>query len=276
MIDAHFHCWQIQRNDYGWLTPQLSPIYRDVTIEHWITHAKAHNIIGGVLVQAAPTLAETEFLLAQADAHDMVLGVIGWVDMLDPDVLTHIDALRSSSKLRGLRPMLQDLPNPDWILQPQLRPVFEHMVQHELVFDALIKPQHLPYICELTEQHPQLRVVIDHGAKPQIHQPHRKAWYANMQRLAKQSDPQRVACKLSGLWTEATPGSPCHVVRPWCEDLLRLWGHERLLWGSDWPVLELAGSFASWRQLSLEVLHSLPPEDRNQVLGGNARRIYWL
>lgn len=276
MIDAHFHCWQLARNDYGWLTPQLSPIYRDVTIVDWITHAKAHGITGGVLIQAAPTLAETQFLLDQAQQHTMVLGVVGWVDMLADNALTQIDHLKQSPKLKGLRPMLQDLPDAEWILQPKLQTVFEHMVKHELVLDALIKPHHLNVIMQLVQRHPQLRVVIDHGAKPHIDLQHRSAWQNQMRELANQSDPHRVACKLSGLWTEAPLSSTCGIVRPWCEDLIDIWGDSRLLWGSDWPVLELAGSYATWRNFTLDVLQSHTIELRDKVLNTNARRMYGL
>ncbi|MEY4317657.1 MAG: hypothetical protein RI902_1465 [Pseudomonadota bacterium] len=276
MIDAHFHCWQLDRNDYGWLTPQLSPIYRDVTLADWMVHAKAHGITGGVLVQAAPTLAETEFLLHQAQQHAMVLGVVGWVDMLAEDAIMQIERLSQSSKLKGLRPMLQDLPDPDWILQPQIQPILQYMAAHDLVFDALIKPHHLPNILKLVHQHPQLRVVIDHGAKPRIEAKQRSEWQLQMKQLAHQSDPQRVACKLSGLWTEAKPGSECEVVRPWCEDLIAIWGDTRLMWGSDWPVLELAGSYATWRNLTLDILKSHTPESQRKILALNALRMYGL
>jgi L-fuconolactonase len=187
-----------------------------------------------------------------------------------------IERLSQSSKLKGLRPMLQDLPDPDWILQPQIQPILQYMAAHDLVFDALIKPHHLPNILKLVHQHPQLRVVIDHGAKPRIEAKQRSEWQLQMKQLAHQSDPQRVACKLSGLWTEAKPGSECEVVRPWCEDLIAIWGDTRLMWGSDWPVLELAGSYATWRNLTLDILKSHTPESQRKILALNALQMYGL
>jgi L-fuconolactonase len=276
MIDAHFHAWQLARGDYGWLTPELAPIYRDVHVSDWQTHARAWGITGGVLVQAAPTAEETAYLLQQAQRHPEVLGVVGWIDMLAADALAQVAHCAALPLLKGLRPMLQDLDDPDWILQPAIQPVLAAMARHGLVFDALIQPVHLPRMLALTQAHPDLTVVVDHGAKPVIDPQALPHWAQAMAQLARQSDPARVVCKLSGLWTEAPKGQPVQAVRPWCEALLAIWGPQRLLWGSDWPVLELAGAYDAWRELSLEVLAPLTAPERQAVLGGNARRIYQL
>lgn len=276
MIDAHFHCWQLARADYGWLTPELAPIYRDVSVADWQRQARAWGVSGGVLVQAAPTAQETQFLLQQAQDNPTVLGVIGWIDMLASDAVDQVAQCATQPLLKGLRPMLQDLSDPDWILQPAIQPVLSAMARNALVFDALITPVHLPRILALTQAHPDLTVVVDHGAKPVIPAVAMGPWREAMTQLARQTDPAKVVCKLSGLWTEAPAGQPVDVVRPWCEALLDIWGSERLLWGSDWPVLELAGSYAEWRELSLDVLARLPAQKQNAVLGDNARRIYSL
>jgi len=276
MIDAHFHCWQLARGDYGWLTPDLAPIYRDVSVAAWQQHAQACGVKGGVLVQAAPTAQETVFLLQQAQANPMVLGVVGWIDMLAVDAAEQVAHCAKEPLLKGLRPMLQDLDDPDWILQPAVRPALEAMAHSGLVLDALIRPVHLPRILALTHAHPNLRVVVDHGAKPVIDAAALQAWTGSMKQLADRTDPDQVVCKMSGLWTEAPAGSPVEVVRPWCNALLDIWGPRRLLWGSDWPVLELAGPYDSWRALSLEVLSGLASIEQSAVLGDNARRFYQL
>lgn len=276
MIDAHFHCWQLARGDYGWLTPALAPIYRDVQVADWQQQAQAWGVTGGVLVQAAPTAQETRFLLQQAQDNPAVLGVVGWIDMLAPDAVAQVAQCAEQPRLKGLRPMLQDLSDPDWILQPAIQPVLAAMARHGLVFDALIQPVHLPRILALTQAHPDLTVVVDHGAKPVIDAAAMNTWAEPMAQLARQTDPDKVVCKLSGLWTEAPAGQPVAVVRPWCDALLQIWGPHRLLWGSDWPVLELAGSYAAWRACSLDVLARLSPQEHNAVLGDNARRIYRL
>jgi L-fuconolactonase len=276
MIDAHFHCWQLARGDYGWLNPALTPIYRDVPVADWGQHAKAWGITGGVLVQAAPTASETEFLLQQARDNPAVLGVVGWIDMLAPDAVSQVERCTERPLLKGLRPMLQDLADADWILQPNIQPVLAAMARSGLVFDALIRPVHLPNMLRITQEHPNLVVVVDHGAKPVIGAGGMDAWAESMRQLASQTDPDRVVCKMSGLWTEAPKGADIEVVRPWCEALLEIWGPQRLLWGSDWPVLELAGAYDAWREMSLNVLASLTSSERSAVLGDNARRTYQL
>lgn len=276
MIDAHLHCWQLARGDYGWLTPELAPIYRDVQVADWQRQALPWGVTGGVLVQAAPTTQETAFLLQQAQANPAVLGVVGWIDMLAPDAMEQVAHCAAQPLLKGLRPMLQDLNDPDWILQPAIQPVLRAMAQSGLVLDALIKPVHLPRILALTQAHPDLTVVVDHGAKPLIEATAMSAWAESMAQLAEQTNSDKVVCKLSGLWTEAPAGQAVEVVRPWCESLLQIWGPQRLLWGSDWPVLELAGSYADWRRWTTDLLREWSPQEQADVLGGNARRIYRL
>ena len=271
LIDAHFHSWQLARADYGWLTPALAPIYRDVNVPDWQAQAQAVGVTGGILVQAAPTEPETWHLLALADQHPSVLGVVGWVDWLAPDVAQRIQALARHPKLRGLRPMLQDIPDPDWILQPALQPLLALMAELELVFDALVKPVHLPRLLTLAARHPSLRIVIDHAAKPNIAADTWQPWADDMQRLAEQTD---AVCKLSGMLTEAGPHPAPQVYRPWIDHMLACFGPDRVLWGSDWPVLELAGSYAGWWQACQEFTQHLTKAERAAVFGGNALRVY--
>ena len=276
MIDAHFHAWALARGDYGWLTPALKPIYRDVPVAEWQVLAQAQGIQGGVLVQAAPTDAETQYLLAQARLHPMVKGVVGWVDMQALDAVAQVERLAREPLLKGLRPMLQDLSDPAWILQDSIAPVLRAMAQCDLVFDALITPQHLPYMRELIKRHPDLTVVIDHGAKPTREKAVTTDWAGAIEFLASTTDPSRVFCKMSGLWTQAEPGSACEVVMPWCQVLLHSFGPDRLIWGSDWPVLALAGCYERWRQVSLETLKNCTDAQQAAVLDGNAYRAYRL
>ena len=276
MIDAHFHAWQLNRGDYGWLTPELSPIYRDVNVGEWAQHASHFQINGGVLVQAAPTFEETLFLLEQAQSHPMVKGVVGWLDMLADDAVEQVAQCAALPGLKGLRPMLQDIEDPDWILQAKIQPVLNAMARHDLVLDALIQPVHMSRILKVTRAHPNLKVVIDHGAKPIIELSHLPSWKNEMTQIAQETNTQRVMCKLSGLWTEAAKGSSVTSLDPWCQALLEIWTPQRLIWGSDWPVLELAGSYASWREFSLNLIAHYSVEDQELILGRNAINIYQL
>ncbi|RYX92421.1 MAG: amidohydrolase [Comamonadaceae bacterium] len=273
IIDAHFHCWELARGDYGWLTPALGPIYRDVSVADWQREAAPHGVTGGVLVQAAPTEAETQFLLEQADANPAVLGVVGWVDLLAPDAPERIRRLAAHPKLKGLRPMLQDIADPEWILQPALEPALRGMVECGLVFDALVKSVHLPHILTLAKRHPGLRIVIDHAAKPDIA---RGEWQPWADALAAMAAETFAMCKLSGLLTEAGPTPRAGAVRQWAGHVLACLGPQRVVWGSDWPVLEMAASYPVWRDETHAILDGVDAGAREAILGGNARRLYGL
>lgn len=272
-IDAHFHCWQLDRGDYGWLTPALAPIHRDVAVSDWQARSAPHGVTGGVLVQAAPTEAETAFLLAQAEANPAVLGVVGWVDMAAADAPARIERLARHPRLKGLRPMLQDIADPQWILQPALAPALQAMVDGGLVFDALVKSVHLPQLLALAGRYPGLRIVIDHAAKPDIAAGQWQPWADGLARLALETT---AMCKLSGLMTEAGPCAAPATVQPWGAHVLACFGPDRVVWGSDWPVLELAGSYEQWWDETRQLLAGLSPPQQAAVMGGNARSLYRL
>ncbi|MFT3718625.1 amidohydrolase family protein [Pseudorhodoferax sp.] len=272
MIDAHFHIWQLARGDYGWLTPALGPIHRDVALADWRAVAGPCGVQGGVLVQAAPTEAETDFLLRAAAPCPEVLGVVGWADLLAPDAPARIEALARRPKLRGLRPMLQDIADPDWVLQDALRPALAAMARCGLAFDALVQPRHLPRLLRLAARHPDLVLVIDHGAKPAIPGDAAgwAAWTDGLARLARET---AAFCKLSGLWTEAAAGAPVEALERHARWLLGTFGPARCLWGSDWPVLELAGRYPAWLAAARGWV---APADRAAVFEGTARRAYGI
>jgi L-fuconolactonase len=273
MIDAHFHIWQLARADYGWLSPDLAPIYRDVSVADWQNQSAPCGIMGGVLVQAAPTEAETQFLLHAALQSDAVLGVVGWVDWRAADAPERIQKLAQNPRLKGLRPMLQDIEDPAWILQESLEKPLQMMARCGLVLDALVKSTHLPHILTLARRHPDLHVVIDHCAKPDIAQGEWQAWADGMKRLATET---QASCKLSGLWTEGPAGCEASAVRPWAEFVLQSFGPERVMWGSDWPVLEINGHYSPWFAETQNIIQPLTPAQQQAVLGDNARRIYRL
>ena len=273
IVDAHFHCWQLARGDYAWLTPALGAIHRDVSIDHWRAAAAPCGVQGGVLVQAAPTQAETEFLLAQAQAEDAVLGVVGWLDLLAPDAPARIAQFAAQPKLKALRPMLHDLPDPELILQAALAPALRAMVDHGLAFDALVRPAHLAPLLTLCQRYPALRVVIDHAGKPDIAG---GAWQPWADALARLADETQAVCKLSGLLTEAGHAPAPPGVRPWARHVLDCYGPQRTVWGSDWPVLERAATYTAWWDQTQTTLAEFSAADRAAVLGGTATRIYRL
>jgi len=273
-IDAHQHFWRLARGDYGWLTPKLAPIYRDFAIDDLRPHLAAAGITGTILVQAAPTEAETEFLLElAAGSGGLVKGVVGWVDFEVPDAADRLERLARNPLLRGVRPMMQDIADTDWMLSPALEPAFRAVVDLGLRFDALVQPPHLTNLRRLLDRYPELRLVIDHGAKPRIAAAVREPWAADMRALAHETS---AWCKLSGLVTEASATWTAADLRPYAEHLLDCFGPARLLWGSDWPVVELVGSYEGWWAATAELMRQLDAASRERVLGGNAAEFYGI
>jgi len=270
-VDAHHHVWRIARGDYGWLTPDL-PIHRDHGLDD--LRPLLGDIAATVLVQAAPTEAETDFLLdVAAESHGLVRGVVGWTDLAAADAPVQVARLSRRTLLKGLRPMLQDIDDTAWILRPEVQPVLLEMAARGLVFDALIQPRHLPVVLELARRHPALPIVVDHAAKPAIAARAFEPWAEEIAAVARQT---QAVCKLSGLVTEASRHWHVDDLRPYVGHLLDVFGPRRLLWGSDWPVVELAGGYARWHDATLTLLADCSDAERDAILGGNAARVYRL
>ncbi|PCJ08313.1 MAG: amidohydrolase [Rhodobacteraceae bacterium] len=272
-IDAHQHFWSLDRGDYGWLTPDLKEIYHDFLPDDLTPMLAAAGIEDTVLVQAAPTLAETEFMLSLADDHAFVKGVVGWVDFEHAEAPVQISKLAQHPALVGLRPMIQDIADPDWMLRTDLTPAFEALMAADLTFDALTLPPHLSNLSRLLERHSDMRVVINHGAKPLIRDGVIEPWATDMAKLASET---QAFCKLSGLVTEADVNWTTADLKPYVDHLLNSFGPERLIWGSDWPVCTLASSYERWIKTTDTLLSDLTNDERNAILGGNAARAYNL
>ncbi len=270
-IDAHHHLWTLGRGDYGWLTADLQPIYRDFTLDDLMPQLSAGGIEGTILVQAAPTEAETMFLLEIAAAADVVRGVVGWTDFDAADRQARIEALARQQLLVGLRPMVQDIADDDWLLRPALAPVLTAMAQHGLVFDALVVPRHLPRLLQVVDRHPDLTFVLDHCGKPALASGELEAWKGAIAQLAERDN---IVCKFSGLVTEARPDWQLADLRGAVDHVLACFGPWRLLWGSDWPVVNLAGGYAKWLVAAESLLADLSPDERASAFGGAAARIY--
>jgi L-fuconolactonase len=275
IIDAHQHFWQLSRGDYGWLTPEAGALYRDYLPDDLAPLLNEHQVDATVLVQAAPTEAETRFLLRLAGQHAFIAGVVGWVDFEAADVGERIAALAASGagKLKGLRPMIQDIANPRWIMRPALDAAFEAMVAHGLVFDALVRPIHLGALRERLLRHPRLRAVLDHAGKPDIVGGALEAWAAVLERLARDT---AICCKLSGLLSEAGTRRSAADLTPWVGQVFTSFGAERVLWGSDWPVLQTVSTYAEWLGIARELIERCVPGRADEVLSGTARRLYHL
>ncbi len=272
-IDAHQHFWRLARGDYGWLTQDLEALYRDYGPADLAPLLAERGIAQTVLVQAAPTDAETDFLLDLADRHDTVGAVVGWVDLADGGAPARLAALRRHRRFRGVRPMIQDIDDDAWMLGADLTPAFQALVELGLRFDALVLPRHLGNLARLLDRHPALPVVIDHGAKPDIAGGGLEPWRDAMRPLAERPG---VYCKLSGLVTEAPAAWHVDDLRPYTETLFELFGPERLMWGSDWPVVNLGGGYVAWWTATETLLTGCSDTGRHAVLGGTAAAFYNL
>ncbi|QRM28675.1 amidohydrolase [Microvirga sp. VF16] len=269
-IDAHQHFWLMRNREGQWPPPDLAEIHRDFMPHDLESTLQACGIGGTILVQSLPTMDDTGFMLELADRHSFILGIVGWVDLKASDAASHITRLAAHPKLKSLRPMLQDIADVDWIDDPRLDPAIAAMKNVDLRFDALVMPQHLRALTAFAERHPDLPIVIDHGAKPRIAAGEIRPWREAMGGLAALPN---VHCKLSGLLTEAGERRDAAAIRPYADALLELFGPERLIWGSDWPVLRLAGDYADWLAMCQDFV---PTRHHDAVFGTNAGLFYKL
>ena len=270
-IDAHHHLWTLSRGDYGWLTPALQPIYRDFTLADLAPHLEAGGIGGTILVQAAPTEAETMFLLQTAASSETIRGVVGWIDFDAANAVARIEAMAAHKLLVGLRPMVQDIADDDWLRRPALDPLLTAMVRHKLVFDALVLPRHLPRLLQVVDRHADLAFVLDHFGKPRLATGEIDVWQRDIAALAERDN---VVCKLSGLVTEARADWQIADLRKVVDHVVSGFGPRRMLWGSDWPVVDLAGGYAKWLAAAESLLADLSLGERASVFGETATRVY--
>ncbi|MEP7329427.1 MAG: amidohydrolase family protein [Betaproteobacteria bacterium] len=273
-VDAHQHVWSLARGDYGWLTPSLPDLHRDFGLADVAPLHDQSGVTASVLVQAAPTVAETRYLLDVALASEgKVKGVVGWSDLTAPDAIPTLRRLARDPLLKAIRPMLQDEPDANWVLRDDVARTLDALPRLGLRFDALIRPAQLPMLLQMIARHPDLAVVIDHAAKPDIGAGMWSPWTDRMRAAA---ESPRVRCKLSGLVTEAGTGWTIDRLRRYVDFLAECFGPQRLIWGSDWPVVNLGGTYQSWFAATVALTNGWSAEDRVALMGGNARRFYGL
>lgn len=278
MIDAHHHFWQIGEHDCIWPTSDLTAIYRDFGLRDFLPLAQAAGITGSVLVQSQESDADTNYLLAVAAQSDFIKAVVGWVDLAAESAPARIAHLAQQPKLRGLRPMLQCLTDDEWILRPELEPAITAMKAHKLSLDTLLYLRHLPHLEAFAKRHPDLSIVIDHAAKPAIIAGDRPSddWRNAIANIAKLPN---VFCKISGLPTEAGKDQGAVELASYIQHLLSTFGAERLMWGSDWPVVRLAPNkqlsiYKNWLNLVHHALAECKVSEIESVFIGTSLRFY--
>lgn len=271
MIDAHHHLWRIGRPECLWPTPAEGSIYRDHEIAEYRVLAADAGVRRSILVQSQESSEDTRWLLDVAEVEPLIGGVVGWADLAAPDAQSVVGALAAGPKLVGLRPMVQDRAA-GWYDDPALEPAWQAMLRHGLRLDALVRVPHLASLGRLARRYPELQIVVDHAAKPRIGKAEGfGAWYPEIARVAEFPN---VSCKLSGLLTECLPDRRRpEIIAPYVAALVDLFGPQRLMWGSDWPVLDLAGDFHSWLMMARQLV---PQPAHPAVFELTACRFYGL
>lgn len=274
-IDAHQHYWRLGSGHGDWPSADLAPIFKDFTPEDLNEHLRECGIDGTVAVQSNPHLGDTGFLLELADRHASILGVVGWVELSSTTAVQEITRLAQHPKLKGVRAMLQALPAHNWIEESQIQGALDALVEHDLSLDVLVLPKHLSGVVALASRNRALRIVIDHAGKPDIASRQTEPWRHHLQRLAALPN---VYCKLSGLLTEAAQGDGTQALQPYMDSVLALFGPQRVMWGSDWPVINLASDYVAWWTMTRQYLEEHESrsirESTQLIMGINACLFY--
>jgi L-fuconolactonase len=273
-IDAHQHYWDLSHLDYPWMPPAPSVLrhtYLPADLEPSLT---ASRFDGSVVVQANVVIEETWWLLDLAARHESIRGVVAWVDLTDPQLGRTLDICQQHPKFKGVRHLVHDEPDLHWLLRADVRNGLNELARRGLPYDLLLRPPHLPLIPELAQRVPGLRMVIDHIAKPLIATREWEPWARDMEVVAQIPG---IHCKLSGMITEADHSNwKAGDLRTYLQHVLNLFGPDRLMFGSDWPVCRLAGSWKQVLAAFTQACGPLPRQDREKILGGTAVSFYQL
>ena len=267
MIDAHVHFWKLDRGDYGWITPARPILAKDYLPHDFHQVISGTSVTGCIAVQAAPTETDTEFLLASAAEHSFIKGVVGWTDLTDLACRGQLDRWQAQSVFKGIRPMAGVQAGPEWLGDNHAVGLRE-LAKRGLVLEALALPHHVKGIATIAKAHDVLQIVINHAAKPK---PDDLAqWADDMSTL---SGLENVICKLSGLTQQSS--DPDHQARV-RDVLLAVFGPDRLIWGSDHPVLLETSTYAGWLDTTQNLLSVLSVEEQTKVTSHTAARVYGI
>ncbi len=271
-VDTHQHYWKLSEVEYSWLVPEYGPIYDTFTPEQLEPQLKAAGVDKTVVVQSANSYEDTASMLVKADYNDWIAAVVGWVNLLDPEETNkRLEMYKKDRRFVGIRHLIHTEPDPDWVIQPVVIESLNVLAGHSMTFDVVaVFPNHLKHVPTLAERVPGLKMVIDHLAKPPVGQT-KSPWFEQM-RAAAQSP--NVYAKLSGQFDK--PEWTVADVRPYVDFALEQFGPERIMFGSDWPVCILGGSYSSVWANTQALIAGLSAAEQAAVLGGNAVRFYNL
>lgn len=271
LLDCHQHCWKYDPVVHNWITDGMSVLKQDYLPSQLGNLLSANNVLGTIVVQAEQSEAETDFLLELADQHPFIKGVVGWIDLCQPELAERLAKYANVKKLKGFRHILQS-ETPDFMLQKAFVDGLRILGNAGYTFDLLLYPQHIAAATELVGQLPHLNFVVDHMAKPAIRQGVIAGWQEDIATLAKYPN---VSCKLSGMVTEADWKSwKYDDFVPYLDHIVNCFGTTRLMVGSDWPVCLLAASYADCLDIVRTYIGSFTMAEQVEVLYSNAARFY--
>lgn len=273
-IDSHHHFWRYSPSEYGWIPDEMKMLRRDFLPQHLQREIESAGVSGVVSVQARQTLEETHALLGMARRNSFILGVVGWVPLVDPGVAGILEELSDESELKACRHVLQDEPDDDYMLGESFNDGIRAVTAAGLVYDILIFERHLPQVLDFVDRHPSQAFVLDHIGKPRIRDGSFAAWNRRIRDLARRPN---VCCKISGLANEADWGGWTEEqFLPYLDTVLEAFGPRRLMFGSDWPVCLPAIRYGRWLDLVEAFASRLGDGERRRILGGTAIEAYGL
>ncbi|MFZ2286971.1 MAG: amidohydrolase family protein [Bacteroidales bacterium] len=273
-VDSHQHFWRYNSGEYGWISSEMEILRKDYLPDQLKTELSSTRFDGSVAVQARQSLAETQWLLNLAEQHSFIKGVVGWVDLCSPDVEEQIIRFSANPKLVGLRHVIHDEEDDNFMLRKSFLRGLACLKKYGLAYDILVFPRHLSNTIHLVSQFPEQVFVLDHIAKPSIRDKKISPWREDIEKLALFSN---VCCKLSGMVTEANVKTwKQEELIPYLSIVFDAFGTNRLLIGSDWPVCRLAGSYKQIMHVVIDYIRSFPDQDKEKILGENAIKAYDL
>ena len=271
-LDAHQHFWKYSPADYGWINDSMAPLRRDFLPEDLQPLLASEGFDGSISVQARQSLEETRWLLELAAHNDIVKGVVGWVDLRSPELAAQLHQFAQNPKLVGVRHVVQDEPDDNFMLGPEFRRGIARLREYDLAYDILVFPRQLPAAVKLVREFPDQRFVLDHIAKPPIAEGRLAPWDRDIRELARS---ENVFCKLSGMVTEARwhDWKPADF-RPYLDVVLDTFTPARLMIGSDWPVCTASAPYSRTVALVRDYIGALTSNEQNSILGESCSRFY--
>lgn len=274
IIDTHHHFWKYSPKEYDWINDDMKVIRRDFLPPDLLKELKAAGVDGAVSVQARQTVEESDWLLGMAEKHDFLRGVVGWVDLRDKAVEKDLERLAKHKKFKGVRHVVQGEPDDNFILGADFNEGIKKLLKYDLRYDILIYEKHLKPSIAFVDKHPKQVFILDHIAKPRIKERILSPWRENMIELAKRPN---VYCKISGMLTEADwKNWSAADLAPYFDTTLEAFGPKRLMLGSDWPVMLVAGNYKGWVDMVKKVVSRYSAAEQDLILYKNAVQAYKL